>query len=165
VRVSLFFFFGRGCSDCSRCETGPEGHACVTTPVQRQCWFAVGTTVLNPFQVVAKMTVLYWDAVAYARVNYAANSQRSFFEIQVNGTNVFAGQPSLPKLPGFAAPPQLMYYNTLLFGPLDWSLLGPRFSSAAGTRVHICDSSNACLDALCVFGPDVPVLSPADVGL
>jgi hypothetical protein len=137
----------------------------VTTPVQRQCWFAVGTTVLNPFQVVAKMTVVYWDAVAYAWLSYAANSQRASFEVQFNGTNVFAGQPSLTKLPGFAAPPQLMYYSTGVFGPLDWSLLGPRFNSAAGTRVRICDIGGACSNALCVFGQDKPVLRPADVGL
>ncbi len=160
------FFLCRGCKDCSRCNTGVDGHPCVTTPVQRQCWYAVGSTVLNPFQVVAKMTVVFWDATAYAWLSYAANSQRASFEVQFNGTNIFAGQPSLAaKLPGFSAPPQQMYYSTSVFGPLDWSLLGPRFSTAAAPRVRICDAAGACTNAQCVFGVDKPVLLPSDVGL
>ena len=130
-----------GCNDCSRCTTGIDGHPCVTTPVQRQCFFAQGTTVLNPFQVVTKMTVVFWDSVAYAWVNYAANSERDSFEIQWNGTNIFQGQSSLPSLPGFDSAPKKMYYNTNVFGPLDWTTLGARFQSGGSpdVRVRICN--------------------------
>ncbi len=134
--------------------------------VLRQCYFAQGTTVLNPFQVVAKMSVVFWDANAYAWVSFAANSQRASFDLRLaDGTNVFAGQPSLTTLPGFSSPPQRMFYSTSVFGPLDWSVLGPRFNPSAGVRVRICDGANVCTTSLCMFGADKPVLKPSDVGL
>lgn len=136
----------------------------MTTAVQRQCYFAQGTTVLNPFQIAVKMTVVFWDSNAYAWVNYAANSERSSFRILWNDTNVFAGQPSLAKMPGFSGPPKKMFYSTSIFGPLDWSLLAPRFNTGQTVNVEICNDAE-CVSNVCSFTPDKPVLAPADVGL
>jgi hypothetical protein len=153
------------CTNCSSCTTGPDSHRCVTTPVLRQCYFAQGTTVLNPFQVVVKMSVLFFDSSAYSWVSFAANSQRSSLQFLLSdGSSVFAGQPSLSSPPGFSTPPQRMFYATSVFGPLDWTVLAPRFNSNSGVQIRICDAG-ACTVSNCLFGADKPVLKPSDVGL
>jgi hypothetical protein len=121
--------------------------------------------VLDPFQVVAKMTAIFWGNVSYAYVNYAANSVRDSFEIiSLNDTNVFEGQTTLTKLPGFNTPPQKMFYSTSIFGPLDWTILSERFNSGANVNVKICEGT-VCEVKACKFGVDKPVLKPEDIGL
>ena len=45
---------------------------------------------------------------------------------------------------------QRMFYSTSVFGPLDWRVLGPRFRSAAGVQVRICDAAGACSVNVCI---------------
>lgn len=153
---------------------GPENHTCVTTAVIRQCYFAQGTTVLNPFQVLVKVTAIFWDNHAYSWVNFASNTEQESFEIISNNAsdpstfeqNIYTGQ-TMPKLPGFSNVdgPARLYYQTSVFGPLDWDLLGPRFNSQASVAVKLCKTSTDCSTYSCIFGVDKPVLTPADVGL
>lgn len=128
---------------------------------------------MNPFQVVAKLSMVFWDDVAYAWVNYAANAPRSSFALvsndpanaAVRGQNVFAGQSAaiVPTLPGWttAKGPQL-FYSTQVFGPLDWTQLRAR-TSVVGVSLCTVATNPVCTTFPCTFGLDKPVLTPLDV--
>lgn len=156
------------CHDCQDCDTcssgGPEDHPCVTTAVIRQCTFSQGVTARNPFQVMAKVSVVYFNNHAYAWVNYAANSVRSSLQfVNSSGISIFSGQSSLPTQPGFGvADGSLMFYETSIFGPMDWAVLKLQFDPAVGpVYVQICVDAlpTSCSLHACAFGPDRPVLT------
>lgn len=161
-------------TDCTICTSGgPEGHPCVRTPVLRQCSFSQGVTVMDPFQAIAKVSVVYWASTAYAWVNYAANSERSSLAFISNnasdpttlGQSIFLGQPAnvLPSQPGFGSAdgPQL-FYSTGVFGPLNWTVLEPRMTRV-GVRLCTTGATPTCTTYSCTFGSDKPVLRPDQV--
>ena len=153
-------------ASCDTCGSGVGGHRCVSTPVQLQCVAAQDVSSGQSFQYVAKLSFLAYDSTAYSWIQYAGSREvASAAFVAQDGRDVFAGQQAQFASPFFNSTSEgsqpLMFYNTGVFGPLDYQLVRGRIQGPVS--LQLCNTDGTCTRRPCV-GFDAeprPVLTPS----